>query len=61
MVQDPSTHEQNVMILRLSPEILEDRLAPKPLHQIPIIDLPMLDRRRHVVRIRDSLISDIVI
>jgi len=51
------------MVLRLSPKILEDRLAPEPLHQIPIIDLPMLDRRRHVVRlgIRDSLVSDKVV
>ena len=51
------------MILRLSPEILEDCLAPKPLHQIPVVDLSMLDRRRHIVRlgIRNCLVSDKVI
>jgi hypothetical protein len=51
------------MILRLSPKVLENRLAPKPLHQIPVIDLPVLDRRRHIVRlgICNSLISDEVV
>lgn len=39
------------MILRLSPQILEDALRPKPLHMIPILDHPMLYRIMQPVRL----------
>lgn len=59
----PRTHEQNIMILRLSPQILEDRLGPKPLHQVPVVNLPMFDRAVDVVGlcVGYSFISDKVI
>ena len=47
---DP-THEQNIVILGLGSQILEDRLGPEPLHQVPVIDLTMFDRALHVVRL----------
>ena len=38
------THEQDVVILRFSSEVLEDALFPEPFHVIPVVDQSMLDR-----------------
>ena len=39
------------MVFGLAPEVLEDRLLPKLLHQVPVLDLTLPDRVGHVVRI----------
>ena len=59
----PKTHEQNIMIFRLSPQILEDRLGPEPLHQVPVVNLPMFDRAVDVVglRVGYSFVSDEIV
>jgi hypothetical protein len=36
--------QEKVMVLRLRPEVLEDRLFPVTLHVIPVIDLTMANR-----------------
>jgi hypothetical protein len=39
-----TTDQKEVMVLRLRPEVLEDRLLPVPLHVIPVVNLTMADR-----------------
>ena len=38
---DYHADQEKVMVLRLRPEVLEDRLFPVTLHVIPVIDLTM--------------------
>jgi hypothetical protein len=51
------------VILRLCPEILEYRLCPEPLHQIPVLDLSMSNRIVDVVSLGvcDGLISNEIV
>ena len=50
------------MILRLSPEILEDGLFPVPLHIVPILNLTVPDGVVNTIsgslRIRKCLVAD---
>ena len=50
------------MIFRLSPEVLEDRLLPVPLHVIPVLYLTMPDRIVDAIswglRVREGFVAD---
>jgi hypothetical protein len=54
------TYQQDIMVLRLGPQILEDTLRPKPLHMIPVLDHPMLYRIMQPVRlcVRNRLVPN---
>lgn len=41
--EEGRTNEQDVVILRLSSEVLEDALLPEPLHVIPVVDQSVFD------------------
>lgn len=57
-----TTHEEEVVIFRLSSQVLEDRLLPVPLHIIPVLNLAVSDRIVDAIsrslRIRKGLIAD---
>jgi hypothetical protein len=50
------------VILRLRPEILEDRLLPVPLHKIPVLNLPVSDWITNTISwsfcVGDGLLAD---
>lgn len=54
--------QKEVMVLRLSTEVLEDRLFPVTLHVIPVVDLTMANRVIDTVsgrlRIGKSLVAN---
>lgn len=37
------------MVLGIAPQVIEDAVLPEPLHGVPILDLPVLDRVGEVV------------
>lgn len=57
-----TTHQQEVVILRFCPQVLEDRLLPVPLHVVPVLNLTMPNRIVHAIsrglRVRQGLIAD---
>ena len=57
-----TTHEEEIVIFRLGPQVLEDRLLPVPLHVIPVLNLAMTDRIVDAVsrslRVRKCLVAD---
>ena len=56
------THQQEVMVLRLSSQIFEDGLLPVTLHMVPVLDHTVADRVMHAVawglRVRQRLIAN---
>ena len=45
------TDQEEVVVLRLCPEVLEDGLLPKPLHQVPVLHNAVADRplaKKHI-------------
>ena len=54
-------HQQEIMIFRLSTQILEDALFPISLHMVPIVDEAMSDWVMDAIRLRigDCLVTDV--
>lgn len=56
------SHQQEVVVFRLCPQILEDRLLPVPLHMVPVLNHSMTNRVMHAVsrrlRVRQCFIAD---
>lgn len=55
-----TTYKEEIMILRLSLQVLEDALLPVPFHQVPVINRPMANRVVNGVRfgVRDGFVAD---
>ena len=57
------THQKEIVVLRLAPQVLEDSLFPKPLHQIPVLNLTLANRVSQPIclLVGHSLISNVEI
>ena len=57
------THQKEIVVLRLAPQVLEDGLFPKPLHQIPVLNLTLANRVSQPIclLVGHSLISNVEI
>jgi len=57
------THQEEIVVLGLAPQVLEDSLLPKPLHQIPVLNLTLADRVGQTVGllVGHSLVSNVEI
>lgn len=53
-------YQEEVVVLGLTPQVLEDGLFPVPLHQIPVLDLTLADGVGETVGllVGDSLITN---
>lgn len=55
------THEEEVVILGLAPQVLEDALLPVAFHVVPVFNLTMFDRVTNLVRLAvgESFVSNV--